>query len=402
MSWQIFWKEWILMKFFSVPADFQNTTIDRITQLNERYPGSKVVEVYGQITTGNLIHSGRAAQLLPETGFRELERYVKYCKEHHIEFSYTLNSSCLGNREFSEEGISEVYGLLENLSNIGVEILTIAMPPLFEVVQHSGFKFRTKASAICEINSVGKALFYKNIGAERMVIEPDTTRDFKKIKRICAAFGDGVEIIINSFCFRNCAYKMFHYNHESHCNQTNKNQALTNYYFHRCTMKKAEQLENIIKLNWIRPEDLRYYKEAGINYFKIQGRQSVMRGDLVKTIECYFKEDYDGNLHNLLTLFDTYNSFHPYIDNKKLDGFVQKFYEDPDFCEEDCTRCGYCDHYAKKSMDQEKTLELMSKALVFYRDYDEFVKLINEQKSLKPVKKLFSDDELDFDINLNL
>lgn len=392
----------ILVKYYSIPADFRNRTIDEIVKLNERYPEAKVIEVYGQITTGNLINSGRATQLLPEVDFKGLEKHVTHCHQNNIHFNYTFNSSCLGNQEFSAEGVAELNGFLENLYNIGVDSLTVAMPSLFELIQNSRYKFKLKASAICEINSVHKALFYQKLGAGRVVVDPDITRNFQEIKRICNAFGDGVEIIINNICFRNCAYKMFHYNHESHCTQTNKAQTIRNYYFHRCSMQKADQIQNVIKLNWIRPEDIKYYYESGINYFKIQGRQSVIKGDLIRTIESYFKEDYEGNLYDLITLFDAYNSFQPYIDNKKLEGFVKNFYDHPDFCQEDCTKCGYCRAYASKSMDLAQTEEINQKATAFYTEYDEYVKQINQQNTYEPVKKLFSDEDLNLDINLNL
>jgi collagenase-like PrtC family protease len=387
------------VKYYSVPADFKIKSIHDIARLNELNYGAKVVEVYGQITSGKIITSGRSSQLLPEVDLKALEEYVKQCKSNSIVFNYTLNSSCIGNQEFSDEGIMEITNLLEALSNIGVESLTIAMPSLFELVKASRFKFKTKASAICEISSVNKATFYKKLGAERIVVDPDITRDFKKLKRITGAVGSGVEIIINNVCFRDCAYKMFHYNHESHCNQTNKGQTIKDYYFHRCSMQKADQLRNVIKLNWIRPEDIKYYAEAGITHFKIQGRQSVLKGDLIKTLEYYFKEDYSGNLYSLITLFDSYNSFQPYIDNKSLEGFIKTFYEKPDFCQENCSRCGYCDMYTEKSMNLAETKEINSMATEFYNNFDEYIKRINMENTYTPFQKLFSEDDLNIDLN---
>ena len=72
-----------------------------------------------------------------------------------------------------------------------------------------------------------------------------------------------------------------------------------------------------IRLNWIRPEDLHYYYELGIRHFKIQGRQNVVTGDVVKTLRYYIDEDFNGNLYDLITLFSPYNAFQPYMDNKQ-------------------------------------------------------------------------------------
>lgn len=387
------------MKYYSLPADFKNETIDQYHQLNIRYQEAKVEETYGQVTDGRVLSSGRITEVLPGVDFKCLEQYVKYSADRNIGFNYTLNPACFGNFEFSESGYRQISDLLERLYNMGISWLTVSSPPLMELVQASGWKFRIKASALCEITSPGKALFYKKMGAERMVVDPDITRDFRTLGNICSVFGEGVEIIVNNVCYKNCAYKMFHYNHESHCTPENTSQTIKDYYFNRCSMQKAGSLENVIRLNWIRPEDLKYYNEVGIFYLKIQGRQNVLKGDVVTALKHYMDEDFEGNLFDLITIFAPYNAFQPYIDNKKLEGFVKRFFEDPYFCQNLCDTCNYCKQYAQKSMDQEKAKQLNQQALSFYRTYDEYTKLLHQKEGLK-VKKLFSEKELSHEFAL--
>ncbi len=386
------------MKYFSLPADFKHSTLDRYQELNHRNKDSKIVETYGQVTGGTVLNSGRVTDVLPEVDFRGLEQYVKYSFDRDIEFDYTLNPACFGNLEFSPQGISRLKRLLERLYNMGVSWLTVSSPSLIELVRAFGLKFRMKASALCEITSPGKALFYKKLGMERMVVDPDVTRDFRVLRNICNVFGNGVEIIINNVCYKNCAYKMFHYNHEAHCTPANTSQTITDYFFNRCSMQKAGSIENPIRLNWIRPEDLHFYREVGISYLKIQGRQNVGQGDVVKALTHYIEEDYDGNLFDLITIFAPYNAFQPYIDNKKLEGFVQRFFHHPDFCQDVCDSCHYCRKYAKKSMDTEKTAAIHRQALEFYQKYDEYTAAIqNSEKENVKVKKLFAEKELNFE-----
>jgi collagenase-like PrtC family protease len=386
------------MKYFSLPADFKHSTLDRYQELNHRYKDSKIVETYGQVTAGTVLNSGRVTDVLPEVDFRGLEQYVKYSTDRDMEFDYTLNPACFGNLEFSPQGIRRIQRLLERLYNMGVSWLTVSSPSLIELVRASGLKFRMKASALCEITSPGKALFYKKSGMERMVVDPDVTRDFRVLRNICKVFGDGVEIIINNVCYKNCPYKMFHYNHEAHRTPANTSQTITEYYFNRCSLQKAGSIENPIRLNWIRPEDLHFYKEVGISHLKVQGRQNVLQGDVVKALTQYIEEDYDGNLFDLITIFAPYNAFQPYIDNKKLDGFVQRFFDHPDCCQNVCDSCHYCLDYAKKSMDTEKAAEINRQALEFYQKYDEYTKAIHtsEKENVK-VKKLFAAQELNLE-----
>jgi collagenase-like PrtC family protease len=387
------------MKYFSLPADFKKETIQEYQKINNQYPGSKIIETYGQITHGNVLNSGRVTEVLPKVNIKTLEEYVTFSSERGIGFNYTLNPACFGNLEFSEQGITQIFTLLEGLYRIGIRAITVSSPSLIELIQGTGLDFKLKASALCEITSPGKALFYKKMGLERIVVDPDVTRDFINLKNICHFLGEGVEIIVNNVCYRNCAYKMFHYNHESHCTQLNKEQTIKDYFFNRCSIQKAKAFENIIRLNWIRPEDLHYYKSSGISYFKIQGRQNVLQGDIIKAVKHYIEEDYDGNLFDLITIFAPYNAFQPYIDNKKLEGYISRFYEKPEQCQNLCETCQYCKIYAQKSINKEEAEELNRKALLFFKTYDKFSKIVQDQKG-KKVKKLFEKKEFDLDFEL--
>ncbi len=81
-------------------------------------------------------------------------------------------------------------------------------------------------------------------------------------------------------------------------------------------MKRCESPANLLRMAWIRPEDLKYYTAIGIHYFKIQGRQAALKGDIVKTVQCYMEQSFEGNLMELLDAFSPTNSFQVFIDNK--------------------------------------------------------------------------------------
>lgn len=109
-----------MIKYYNVPADFNRTTIDKYAVLNEKYEDSKVYETYGQITVGNRIGSGRAYDLLPKIDMECLKEYIKHSKEKGIGFNYTLNTTCMGNMEFTRGGLKEILRFLDELHNAGV------------------------------------------------------------------------------------------------------------------------------------------------------------------------------------------------------------------------------------------------------------------------------------------
>ncbi|MGE5632750.1 MAG: U32 family peptidase [Caulobacteraceae bacterium] len=393
------------MKYFNVPADFKKETIDKYYELNNTYKDSKVYETYGQITIGNLIGSGRAYDLIPKVDMAQLKSYIEYSQDRGISFNYTLNATCLGNREFTREGIGDITAFLEELYHCGVRSLTISLPSLIELVRRMGYNFEIKASTVCQIINPNKAMAYKKLGADKIVLDESINRDFDTLRRIRQAFGSNVEVIVNVICHKNCIYEMFHHNQTSHDIGNESKAPSVTYYSHRCMMKRCENVSNILKLGWIRPDDIKYYTDIGIQYFKLQGRQAVLNGDPLRATECYFQEYYDGNLMHLLDMFSPTNSFIVYVDNRKLDGFIKPFFEKPGFCKNDCLSCGYCDKYIKNCIDLEKTSEIFNLANEFYEKYDSYINMINDLKREKsrygilqqPVNRLLDDDlNLDF------
>ena len=349
------------MRTFSVPADFKTATIDGYRELNQRYDNARVTETYGQATVGVLSGSGRASRLLPPIDLRALEAYVRYSAAAGLGFSYTFNASCLGNVEFTEAGMRRINKFLVRLWNMGIRDITLALPQLIPLVRSSGCDFRLKASTIGQIDCASKAAFYKRLGFRRIVIDEDITRDFRKIRQIREAFGEGVEMIVNSICRKDCPYKMFHYNHESHASGT---QDIRTFFAHSCNMYSASDWMHPIKLNWVRPEDLGFYESVGVHDFKIQGRHAALSGAPVRAAETYMKGEYSGDLYELLNLFSPgrYSAI-PRIENAALDGFLNWFYEDPNNCSGDCQKCGYCERFARASIGEERSRETREKAI---------------------------------------
>ena len=366
------------MELLNVPADFSNKTIERYAELNEKYENGKVYETYGQITIGNKIGSGRAYDLIPNVDLEHMKQYIAFSKENGIGFNYTLNTTCMSNMEFTKSGMKEILLFLDRLYEAGVRSLTVTLPSVMEIIRLKGFDFEIKASTVCQIINPNKAMLYKDLGVDKIVLDETINRDFDTIKRIRNAFGENVELITNVICHKKCIYEMFHHNQTSHDSGIQSKNGSATYYSHRCMMNRCKHVNNLLKMSWIRPEDMKYYEEIGIKYYKLQGRQAVMNGDPVRAAEAYLSKSFEGNLMDLLDMFAPTNSFQVYIDNKKIDNFLEPFRKIPNFCKNDCTSCNYCDEFVKKCTDVEKTREVFDLALKFYSEYDEYRKSILE------------------------
>ena len=370
------------MRYYSMPADFKKETIDRYTELNNSYDHSRVSETYGNITVGNFFCSGRLIRQTPKIDMFDLKNYIAYSRGKNIDFNYTLNSTHLHNIEFSEKGVRELKDFLGQLYEAGVQSLTVTLPSLIELVQASGYTFNIKASTLCQVTNANRALAYKKMGVHKIVADESINKDFFQLKRIRESFGENVEIIVNQICDKNCMYRMFHYNMIAGDSQGTADKVSINYYEHRCVLQQLKSIDNLLKLCWVRPEDLKYYSRIGINNFKLQGRHTfVQGGDPVKTVKYYFDESFDGNLMDLLSMFAKLTSFKVHLDNKKLEGYIKPFFEKENFCNNDCKNCRYCETFVKKCIDYDRAGEVVKLAREFYNEYDQYKKLIEDTAS---------------------
>ena len=386
-------------KYFSMPADFKHSTIDRYDELNHQYENARIIETYGNITAANPLESGRVLSQLPPVDLTDLEMYIGYSREKGIEFNYTLNGTHLQNREFTREGVKTIKDFLRDIYRAGVRQVTVSLPSLMEIIQSLPYDFKIKASTLCQVTTPNKAAAYKQKRIHRLVVDESVNRNFAVLKKIVRAFGPKVEIIINPLCLKDCIYRMFHYNQISSDSIRQDNDIGVNYYEHRCVMQRHANISNLLRMCWVRPEDLSFYMNSGINHFKIQGRQAVLKGDAVKAVEAYFRENYDGDLMDLLYIFYPLNSFRIFMDNKKLDGFIKPFFQEENFCTRDCAHCGYCDRFAEKVLDYGKAGTIKNLADKFYSEYDKFTCMIREED---PGVEADTGADMDIDMDMDI
>lgn len=106
----------------SVATNFDNNFIDQISS----YPVRKL--------SRDFIGGGRASYSTQGITKSVPKSHVKYAHKNGIKFNYLLNTVCLGNREWTPKGFRSIRKLLDCLSNLNIEILTVSTPYLAEIV----------------------------------------------------------------------------------------------------------------------------------------------------------------------------------------------------------------------------------------------------------------------------
>ena len=336
----------------SMPSNFNKESILQYAELNAKNQPNKVAETYGQMTIAEITASGRYNNVLPDIDLKKLADYVIFSKKHGIGFNYTLNMACLSDYEITNEGRAAIQKIVMELNDIGINTFTVALPVMIEIIQSLDKNAHIVASTICGIDSPQTAMYYEKMGVSRMILDIDITRDFKTIKEIAAVFTGDLELITNLSCLKGCPFKIFHYNSIAHSGSRTSNE--TSYYRKHCARIKENDKLHLLKMNWIRPEDIHFYTKAGVSYFKFAGRELISRKNPVKAAEYYLRGEYEGDLQQLLDLFQDEKTYRYHLDNKALGGFTQTLWASGSECTGLCDLCSICTEYAEKALKRGK------------------------------------------------
>lgn len=358
----------------SLATNFDDKLIDEI----KKYP---VYEIYGKLKN-DFIGGGRPDNTLVKVEKERFEQHVKKVRDAGIKFNYLLNGSCLSNNEQDIAWQDKLKDFLNYLKSVGVNALTVTNPYMLQFVKKYFSKdFTVRVSTFACIDSYEKAKYWEEMGADYLCADfVKINRDFKTLKYMVDNLKNTkLEILVTNSCLKNCPMIHTHTNALSHASMVNnKKDNYEDWSLFYCQRKELENLEEYIKSPWVRPEDIKYYEEIGIEHFKITERDFPTT-ELIKRVKAYTERTYDGNLldliqgHGVFVSSDTsfkknkvtnrkeiYNEIkrvrglgtvrecdrHIYIDNKKLDEFMKFFVQNK--CTNQCDKCNYCKKIAEK------------------------------------------------------
>lgn len=261
-----------------------------------------VYEVYGKLTS-DFFGGGRPSFYLPEVNEKRLEKYVRLVHKEGIEFNYLLNSTCMGNVEYTSEGQRELRNILDWLSDIGVDSVTTASLLILRIIKKQYPHLKVRISSHRYTDNSRKVRFWAEEGADCIVVsEVNIYREFDVLKSIREATDVDLSLIVNNSCRQDCAIAGTHAVTLNHASQKARNgtpRFPLDYCMLSCMKIRLDEPVNFIRANWIRPEDLDLYESMGYDNFKIVERNTPTRL-LLERVKAYAEKRYEGNLADLV------------------------------------------------------------------------------------------------------
>jgi collagenase-like PrtC family protease len=298
-------------------------------------------DIYAVYMAGTPDYVGTGRTNLSAPGLEEIREQTEYAHERDVKMEIVLNSSCMGGQHLTPQGFNKINWYFDQLNKSGVDSITVAEPYFVEMLSRE-YDMEVVVSVLSFVDSPQKAVFYEELGADTIVIDPAVNRDFPKLEAIKDSVSCGLKLLVNEGCLYQCPFRYAHFNFFSHANGPGpKLNVLDDYYYYKCLSLRINDPQQLLKSPWIRPEDLKEYEHI-TDTFKIGGRTHFINW-ILNNVHAYAGRHYDGNLMDLLDCpKDIRDLF--YIPNKELEGAISQWKR----CGKVCNKCGYCKRLTEK------------------------------------------------------
>lgn len=334
----------------SISTNFDNKLIDQVKDYG-------VTNLFGKLTH-DFIGGGLETKYLDQIDKDKIEKHVKHAHKNGLTVNYTLNPPCIGNEEFTEEGKKQIKILLDWLYEIKMDSVTVSIPVIVTYIKKHYPRIKIKVSSSVCVDTVSKAKRWVELGVDCIVLDPmSVNRDFELLKAIRKAINIDLELIINNNCMYECPFLTYHQSFMGHSSRGDMKGAISeDWCYLNCSLKRVENPVNYIISDVIRPEDLKIYEDLGYNNFKIIDR-ATPQDVMIKRVKAYYNRYYDGNLLDIIQHYGYRDVVSPneflnniYIDNRKLDNYLNKFINKKCLRVSCGDECKYCNQYANKAI----------------------------------------------------
>lgn len=344
--------------YLKMPYNWDLSLLQSFEKINNEddtiYP---IKEVYTS-DRGTVIGTGRPPAVLPE----RKESYLTHIHSAHekgIKFMYVLNACSMAGKELNTEIQEQIYSHINDLVKAGVDGFIVTIPYLAVLIKEWFPKIRIASSVNNQLDSVLKIeqLLY-SAPYDEIQFPFTRSRDFPLFRTVSERFPEKGRIaLVNESCLPDCAFQRFHQDFYNFLSTDDKK---IDFYHLCCAVHKLENPINVLKSQWIRPEDLSYLQKSGITAVKLAGREKKDSDWLLGLAYSYAKGKSNGNIYRYVEktgLLDMewkqivnkdLKPCHYVVDSEALEGFIKPFFEGTVSCVKDknCDKnCKWCESY---------------------------------------------------------
>ena len=280
---------------YSLGFNYDPKLIIGIVNANACYgKDSRIDEVFASLPDCP-ISSARPTYLIPNVPWKQFRIQVRTLRASGVAFNFLMNTA----HRLDSKTRSRLNAYLKNLSDAGVERLTVANPDLCEFVKCALPQFHVTMSITYGIHSHEKLVRAEAAGADAAYLDGvHVNRDFDRLRALLKRARIECRLYANMSCLSHCPVVGKHYAMFSGT-QTTATAIRNDAFFAGCSLVKLKNPIEWMQMPWIRPEDIAVYASEGIRHFKLADRLAPTR-TLLRIAEAYLRKKSPPNLFRLM------------------------------------------------------------------------------------------------------
>ena len=258
---------------------------------------------------GKLKHDGmpggRTASIVPDFTMDEFAEYLKECRKRDITFNYLINPLSMDQNEIDPEVGKQVREFIHTLYDIGIRAFTLNSPILIKYVKREFKDIFVTLGLYAYPTTIQHIEYWRNWGVDEITLDHGFNRKFGLLRRLLTQYKDTdlhLRVIANNLCLRECPFRLAHGCFVGH---SDPDKFSMDYSLVNCAYKKVTHPAAILTAEFIRPEDVHYYREiaeeTGNKKFSIKLIDRTRTTEFLhRVIKSYMEESFDGNLLDIV------------------------------------------------------------------------------------------------------
>ncbi|MBO5318326.1 MAG: hypothetical protein J6B01_00780 [Ruminococcus sp.] len=286
---------------FDLGCNFDYKLFDFVDQYDKKHA---ITSFFGKLKHDGL-PGGRTASTIPDFTLDQFADYVKECTKRDITFNYLINPLSMDQNELDPVVGKEIRTFIHTMYDMGIRAFTLNSPILIKYIKREFKDVFVTLGLYAYPTTIQHIEYWRNWGVDEITLDHSFNRRFDLLRQLLTQYKDTdlhLRVIANNLCLRECPFRLAHGCFVGH---SDPEKFSMDYSLINCAYKKITDPAAILTAEFIRPEDVHYYRElaeeTGNKNFSIKLIDRTRTTDFLhNVIKSYMEESYDGNLLDIV------------------------------------------------------------------------------------------------------
>ena len=286
---------------FDLGCNFDYKLFDVVDQYDKKHA---ITSFFGKLKYDGL-PGGRTASIIPDFSLDQLADYVKECQKRNITFNYLINPLSMDQNEIDPVMGKKIREFIHTMYDMGIKAFTLNSPILIKYVKREFKDVFVTLGLYAYPTTIQHIEYWRNWGVDEITLDHCFNRRFDLLRQLLTQYKDTdfhLRVIANNLCLRECPFRLAHGCFVGH---SDPDKFSMDYSLVNCAYTKITHPAAILTSEFIRPEDVHYYRElaeeTGNKHFSIKLIDRTRTTEfLTNVVKGYMEESYDGNLLDIV------------------------------------------------------------------------------------------------------